>query len=83
MSESLKLMPGIADTIRRHGGPLLRSAVLFDIYRGRPLGDTDKSLAFRLAFQAADRTLTEAEIDQAIEAVTAGLGADVGGRLRT
>jgi len=70
-------------SIRRHGGPLLRSVVLFDIYRGRPLDEHDKSLAFRLAFQAQDRTLTEGEVDGAIEAVTAGLAADVGGRLRT
>ena len=50
--------------------PAPRAVVLFDIYRGRPLGDDEKSLAFRLAFQAADRTLTEAEVDGAIEAVT-------------
>jgi phenylalanyl-tRNA synthetase beta chain len=70
-------------SIRRHAGLLLRSVGLFDIYRGRPLGDGEKSLAFRLAFQASDRTLTETEVDGAIEAVTAGLAADVGGRLRT
>lgn len=69
--------------IRRHGGPLLRAVTLFDVYRGPPLADTEKSLAFRLAFQADDRTLTEAEIDGAIDAVTTGLAADVGGRLRT
>ena len=69
--------------IRRHGGLLLRTVVLFDIYRGRPLADSGKSLAFRLAFQADDRTLTETEIDGAIEAVTTGLAVDVGGRLRT
>jgi phenylalanyl-tRNA synthetase beta chain len=73
----------VEDAIRHHGGPLLRSVVLFDIYRGRPLGGADKSLAYRLAFRADDRTLTEAEIDGAIEAVTAGLASDVNGRLRT
>ena len=73
----------VEDAIRRHAGPLLRSAVLFDIYRGRPLDDHDKSLAYRLAFQADDRTLTEVEIDRAIEQVTAGLASDVSGRLRT
>jgi phenylalanyl-tRNA synthetase beta chain len=69
--------------IRRHGGQLLRSVRLFDIYRGRPLADDEKSLAYRLAFQADDRTLVETEIDAAIAAVTTGLAADVGGRLRT
>jgi phenylalanyl-tRNA synthetase beta chain len=70
-------------SIRRRGGPLLRSVVLFDLYRGRPLGDGEKSLAFRLGFQAPDRTLTEGEVDGAIGDVTAGLNVDVGGRLRT
>jgi phenylalanyl-tRNA synthetase beta chain len=73
----------VEGSIRRNAGPLLRSVALFDIYRGRPLGDDEKSLAFRLAFQAADRTLTEDEIDEAIQGVTAGLASDVGGRLRT
>ncbi len=69
--------------IRRHGGALLRSTRLFDIYRGRPLADAEKSLAYRLAFQADDRTLVETEVDAAIGAITTGLAADVGGRLRT
>jgi phenylalanyl-tRNA synthetase beta chain len=69
-------------SIRRHGGPLLRAATLFDIYRGRPLGADEKSLAYRLAFQADDRTLVESEVDAALTAVTDGLASDVGGRLR-
>jgi len=69
--------------VRRHAGPLLRSVVLFDIYRGRPLAKGEKSLAYRLAFQVDGRTLVESEVDDAVSAVTAGLAADVGGRLRT
>jgi phenylalanyl-tRNA synthetase beta chain len=72
----------VASTITRHAGELLSDVRLFDVYRGRPLADDQKSLAYRLTFQA-DRTLTEAEVDAAIEAVTAGLAADVGGRIRT
>jgi phenylalanyl-tRNA synthetase beta chain len=70
-------------TIRRHAGPLLASVELFDIYRGRPLPEDQRSLAFRLVFAADDRTLTEDEIDGAVAAITAGLAADVGGHLRT
>ena len=61
---------------------LLEAVELFDVYRGRPLEAAEKSLAWRLRFQAPDRTLTEAEIDGAIEAIHAGLAADVGGRIR-
>jgi phenylalanyl-tRNA synthetase beta chain len=69
-------------SIRRHAGALLRSIALFDVYRGRPLTDDEKSLAYRLAFQADDRTLVEEEVDAAVAAVTSGLASDVGGRLR-
>jgi len=72
----------VAASLRRHGGNLLEAVELFDVYRGRPLEATDKSLAWRLRFQAPDRTLTEAEIDAAIEAIHVGLAADVGGRIR-
>ena len=62
-------------------GPLLRAVRLFDVYRGVPLGATEKSLNYRLRFGADDRTLTEPEIDAAVNAVVAALG-DIGGRLR-
>jgi phenylalanyl-tRNA synthetase beta chain len=72
----------VEDMIRRNAGSLLRHIRLFDVYRGAPLADTDKSLAYRLTFQADDRTLTEDEVDAAVHAVTGALGA-IGGRLRT
>lgn len=72
----------VAAAIRAHAGPLLTALRLFDVYRGVPLGAHEKSLAYRLVFQA-ERTLTEAEVDAAVAAVTAGLASAVGGRLRT
>ena len=73
----------VAAAIRRHGGPLLTAVDLFDVYRGRPLEATEKSLAWRLHFQAPDRTLTEDEIDDAIGEISARLATDVGGRIRS
>ena len=67
--------------LRETAGDLLRDVRLFDIYRGVPLAGQEKSLAFRLRFGAASRTLTEAEVDAAVSAVVAALPA-VGGRLR-
>jgi phenylalanyl-tRNA synthetase beta chain len=72
----------VADAIRSAGGPELRSVELFDIYRGAPLGDDEKSLAWRLVFQADHRTLTEAEVEAAIGDVSAAV-ARIGGRIRT
>jgi phenylalanyl-tRNA synthetase beta chain len=72
----------VAAVLRAAGGELLRTVVLFDIYRGAPLGDDEKSLAHRLTF-GADRTLTESEVDAAITSITAAIERDLGGRLRT
>jgi phenylalanyl-tRNA synthetase beta chain len=70
-------------TIRRSAGPLLVDVRLFDVYRGAPLAPGEKSLAERLVFQAPERTLTDAEIDPALVAVSAALAAELGARLRT
>jgi len=41
-------------------GPLLRELTLFDVFR---FPDGRRSLAWRLVFQASDRTLTDNEIN--------------------
>ncbi len=71
----------VEGVIRRTAGALLRDVALFDIYRGVPLAGHEKSLAYRLRLGAGDRTLTEPEVDAAVEAVVAALPA-IGGRLR-
>ena len=73
----------VESAIRRHGGPLLRGVTLFDIYRGKPLADGDKSLAYRLQIRDDERTLTEAELDEVVAAVMSGVTADVGARFRS
>jgi phenylalanyl-tRNA synthetase beta chain len=64
--------------IRAAGGPLLRDVWLFDVY---PMPDGQRSLAFRLQFQAPDRTLTDTEIDAAVADIVRALERR-GGRLR-
>jgi phenylalanyl-tRNA synthetase beta chain len=70
-------------TIARYGGALLRRVRLFDLYHGAPLASDEKSLAYRLAFGAGDRTLTEAEVESVIAAIREGLGADLGAHIRS
>ena len=74
-------------------GTLLRDAVLFDVYRPKPvkngavaegapgLAAGEKSLAVRLTL-GGDANLTDAEIDTAMQAVLARLVEQVGARLR-
>jgi phenylalanyl-tRNA synthetase beta chain len=47
------------------GGDLLREARLFDVYRGEQVPAGSKSLAYALAYQADDRTLSEGDIGKA------------------
>jgi phenylalanyl-tRNA synthetase beta chain len=63
------------------GGELLRSADVFDVYRGEQVGEGRKSLALRLEFRAADRTLTDDEVAERRAAITQAL-AQIGGSLR-
>jgi phenylalanyl-tRNA synthetase beta chain len=63
------------------GGALLRSASPFDLYRGEVLGEGRKSIALRLEFRAADRTLTDDEVAPLREAIRAAIG-ELGGSLR-
>jgi phenylalanyl-tRNA synthetase beta chain len=50
----------VAAAIREHAGPLLREVGVFDVFR---LPEGGRSVAYRLTFQADDRTLTDEEIN--------------------
>ncbi len=63
----------VAASLGAGGGELLVDLKLFDVYRGPGVRDGTRSLAYRLRFQADDRTLTDTEVAAArarcIEAV--------------
>ena len=48
--------------LRATAGSLLARIELFDAYRGPSVADGSRSLAYRLRFQAPDRTLTDADV---------------------
>ncbi|PYQ94601.1 MAG: hypothetical protein DMF96_25300 [Acidobacteria bacterium] len=45
----------------------------FDRYQGKGVPDGAVSLSIRLTFQAADRTLTDAEVQRSVETILAAL----------
>ena len=74
-------------------GDLLRSAVLFDVFRPQPqrageavpagaLAQGEKSLAIRLTLGSDAAALTDAEIEAAVQSVLQALGTHTGARLR-
>jgi phenylalanyl-tRNA synthetase beta chain len=71
----------VRDAILEGGGELLRSADAFDLFEGEQLGEGRKSLALRLEFRAADRTLTDEEVAGLRKAIKAELE-QIGGSLR-
>ena len=75
-----------------HG--LLRETVVFDIYRPKPappgtelvstggLASGEKSVALRLTLNSPEATLTEPQIEAAVQAILVQLGTQCGARLR-
>ncbi len=71
----------VREAVLAGGGELLRSAEVFDVYRGEQVGEGRKSLALRLTFRAPDRTLTDDEVGELRERIRERLS-EVGGSLR-
>ena len=60
----------------------LQDVLLFDVYEGKNLPEGKVSLAIRLTFGRADRTLTDLEVAKAVETIVAALGKELGASLR-
>lgn len=73
----------VREVIRQAGMPLLRSVTLFDVYRGAQIGADKKSLAYRLTYQAEDRTLTDQEVAHERAAIIEKLEEKLGAKLRS
>jgi phenylalanyl-tRNA synthetase beta chain len=65
-------------TIRRAAPPTLADVREFDRYQGKGVPDGKVSLALRLTFRAADRTLTDGEVQSAMHAIVAALSTEHG-----
>ncbi len=72
----------VRTTIRATGAPLLRELALFDVFRSDAVGADRRSLAFRIRFQADDRTLTDAEVGVIRQAIVDAVSATHDASLR-
>ena len=69
-------------TLVGSAGGWLRSIELFDVYEGPGTPAGMKSLAYALQFQHAERTLTEAEVNDLQSRMVAAVAQGCGGQLR-
>jgi phenylalanyl-tRNA synthetase beta chain len=72
----------VAAALAEGAGELLEAVRLFDVYSGEQLGSGRKSLAYKLTFRAADRTLTVEEAVAARDAAVAVAAERYGAVLR-
>jgi phenylalanyl-tRNA synthetase beta chain len=69
--------------ILQTGGELVAKVTLFDLYRGSQIEAGRKSLAYRVTYQAPDRTLTDGDVERLRKKIVSRLEREVGGRLRS
>ena len=72
----------IEDIISKNMGAIGESCALFDVYRDSKLGEGKKSVAYSIVFRAADRTLTDSEVNDVMSKITENLKSELGADLR-
>ncbi len=73
----------VIGSLRKAGGDLLQDVAVFDLYEGDQIGAGKKSLALRLSFRAADRTLSDVEVNELRVQMLKAVAAETGAELRT
>lgn len=63
----------LVQLIRDNAGQYLKTVALFDLYNGKNIADDKQSLAYHLVFQNPEATLTDTEVNEAMERVTKAL----------
>ena len=59
----------LKDLIFHSGKPLVNQIDVFDLFRGKQLGEAKKSIAFRIRFQSSERTLNEKEVSKIFDRI--------------
>ncbi len=67
---------------RAVAGPELREIRVFDVYRGEQVGEGRKSVAFSVAYQSSEGTLSEEHATSLRDRVVAALAEQFGAELR-
>jgi phenylalanyl-tRNA synthetase beta chain len=73
----------VAELIQQAGGKVVQVVRLFDLYRSAQIGAGKKSLAYRITYQAQDRTLTDKDVAAIRSRIVRRLEQELGARLRS
>ena len=73
----------LLNDIRSYAGKSLESASVFDVYSGKGVEDGKKSVAVRLVFRLADKTLTDEDADAGVKRILKKLENEQGIVLRS
>ncbi|MBA4742997.1 MAG: phenylalanine--tRNA ligase subunit beta, partial [Azoarcus sp.] len=68
--------------LRRVAPAIVQGVELFDVYQGKGVDESKKSLAFRVLMQDTQRTLEDSEVESAISAIVREADASFGATLR-
>ncbi len=63
----------VGAVIREAAPAQLESLTVFDVYEGEKIPEDTRSIAWRLRFRSPDRTLTDEEVDAAMNKITSAL----------
>ncbi len=77
------IVKDIEDIIKQKGGKLLESVELFDVYKGKQIQEGYKSVAYSISFRAADRTLTDEEVNAPMKKILSELENKLEAQLRS
>jgi phenylalanyl-tRNA synthetase beta chain len=69
-------------TVRSAAPETLREAFVFDIYTGKQIGESEKSVAIGLILQDTSRTLTDEDADGVLQTVRAALSRELQAKIR-
>lgn len=72
----------VLEVLREAAPTVVREINLFDVYQGKGVDPDKRSLAFRVVMQDTQRTLEDAEVDDAIAVLVRQAETVLGGRLR-
>ena len=68
--------------LRAAAPAIVRDVALFDLYHGKGIAESEKSLAFRVVMQDTQRTLEDAEVEEVIAGMLAVATRDFNASLR-